>query len=510
MQYKGKLSIRGIAVVSLLAVAITGTVLIIMRGQAPEDPASSRYPNIVLILVDDLGYGDVQANFPEGKIATPNIDSLAEQGMRFTDAHSGAAVCSPTRYGLLTGQHFSRQSWDRIRQQSFTSLIDEDRLTVGQFLQKNGYHTGAFGKWHLGQTMYDKDRNRVGPGPITDWQHPMTGGPNDRGFDKFFGVNFTHGHYLLALVEDRLVTQIPTETDARGAPKVNGYEPWHAMQAVTEKALEYIDWNARERPNQPFFLYFATPAIHEPLTPSPEYIGKSDVGIYGDFVTETDAAVGNLLAKLDEYELRDDTLIIFTSDNGSVGRAGEGTFEEFPFGSVTTRYGHKMNGNWRGLKGTLWEGGHRVPLIVSWPGHIEPGTVSNQLVVLEDFMATSAAIIGQQLPQNSAEDSYNILPYLEGTHTGKPIRDYAVLNTFSGDPILRKGKWVLAFHLGSGGMFTKNPDPVPGGPQGQLYDLEADPQQQKNLWLEHPEIVAELTEFYNEHVERGRSFGIER
>jgi arylsulfatase A-like enzyme len=389
-------------------------------------------------------------------------------------------------------------------------MIDDERLTVAEFLQEQGYHTGAFGKWHLGQTWYDRNGKPSWPGPDTDWRRPLTGGANDHGFNTFFGVAFTQAHELEALISNRLVTEIPTEENDRGQPRVKGYEPWHAMPESTRQALDYIDWNVRERPGQPFFMYFATTAIHLPIVPSPEFLGKSEVGVYGDFVMQTDAAVGKLMAKLSEHELRDDTLIIFTSDNGSHGRAGNGPFREFPYESMKTHYGHKANGNWRGYKGTLWEGGHRVPFIASWPGYIKTNTVSDELIVLEDFMATAAAITGKTLPANSAEDSYNILPYLDGTHSGASIRKYAVLNTFNGDPILRKGKWVLAFHLGSGARSKTNRTPSPGGPKGQLYNLEVDPQQAVNVWMKHPEVVAELTTFYHEHVARGRSFGIER
>lgn len=470
---------------------------------------AKRNPNIIVILVDDLGYGDVRSNFSESKIATPNIDQLAQQGMRFTDAHSGAAVCSPTRYGVLTGQHFSRQNWGLISQQLWSSLIDEDRLTVGDFLQTNGYHTGAFGKWHLGQTFYDKNGQATGPGANTDWSRPITGGPTDRGFDVFYGVLFTQAHGLQALVSNELVTKVPTET-VNGTPKADGYEPVDAMPAVTQAALDYIDWNSQERPGEPFFLYYATPAIHDPVVPTPDFIGKSDVGLYGDFVMQTDADVGRILAKIDEKGLRDDTLIIFTSDNGSHGLAGVGSIMEVPPGSVRARYNHNMNGDWRGLKGSLWEGGHRVPFIASWPGHIAPGSVDNNLIVLEDLMATFAAILGVELPSGSAEDSYNILPYLASTHTGPPIREYAVLSTFNGEPVLRKGKWVIAFFLGSGEQFRKNLEPEPGGPKGQLYDLQNDPGQTTNLWLKHPEVVAELTALHAAHVARDSSFGIDR
>jgi len=468
-----------------------------------------RAPNIVIILVDDLGYGDVRANFSSSKIATPHIDQLAQQGMRFTDAHSGTAVCSPTRYGVLTGQHFSRQDWGLISQQLWSSLIDENRLTVGDFLKANGYHTGAFGKWHLGQTFYDENGRPAGPGATTDWSRPITGGPLDRGFDVFYGVLFTQAHGLQALVSNGLVTEVPSEI-VNGIPKAESYEPVDATPAVTQAALDYIDWNTQERPDEPFFLYYATPAIHDPMVPTREFIGKSDIGLYGDFVMQTDADVGRILAKLDEDGLRDNTLIIFTSDNGSHGMAGVGSLMEFPPGSVTARYGHRMNGDWRGLKGSLWEGGHRVPFIASWPGHIAPGSIDNNLIVLEDLMATFAAILSVELPSGSAEDSYNILPYLTGAHTGPPIRDYAVLSTFNGEPVVRKGKWVMAYFLGSGEQFRKNLEPEPDGPTGQLYDLQADPGQTTNLWSTHPEVVAELTAFHEAHIARGSSFGIER
>jgi len=323
-------------------------------------------------------------------------------------------------------------------------------------------------------------------------------------------VPFTHGHGLLALMSNRLVTEVPTEIVNLRTPKAKGYRPENVMPITTRKALEYIDWNTRERPGKPFFLYFPAVAIHEPLVPSPQFLGKSPVGLHGDFVMQVDAAVGQIVARLEKHGLLEDTLIIVTSDNGSAGLAGNGDLKEFPFGSVLTLYGHKMNGDWRGIKGTLWEGGHRVPFIASWPGHIQRNTVAHELIVLDDLMATFAGILGVELPSRSAEDSYNILPYFEGTHTGLPIRKYAVLNTFNGDPILRKGKWVLSFHLGSGGQFTTNEQPVPGGPQGQLYDLEADPGQTRNVWLKYPVVVASLTSFYKAHVARSSSFGIGR
>jgi arylsulfatase A-like enzyme len=530
----------------------------------PGNSENTRYPNIVIILADDLGYGDVQIYNPEGRIATPRIDDLALQGIRFTDAHSGAAVCSPTRYGLLTGQHFLRQPWERIRQQLNSSMIDEDRLTLPEMLQQQGYHTGAFGKWHLGQTFYRADGTPAQmPGQGVDWTRPASGGPNDRGFDTYFGVAFGQAHWLYALMSDRLVTEIPTLFSKLYPAKSAGYSPEIATPAITQKVLDYIDWNASERPGQPFFVYFALPAIHTPLVPSAEFSGKSDIGLYGDFVMQVDAAVGSVVDRLARHGVDGNTLVIFASDNGSDGVTGNHP-KKHPSGSVYQRYGHKMNGSWRGIKGELYEGGHRVPFIARWPGVIKPGAVSDQLLTLEDLMATIATIVDVELPRGSAEDSYNLLSYFDGSHVGPPIRQYAVLSTFDGDAIVKVGDWVLSFQMGSGRnpkgrghshpfpylegsytdpsiqqhaifrIFDKGPVAQPGAwlqrlqlertqavpvrepamqaavAQGQLYNLGEDPQQLANVWLDYPEVVREMTLLYATHVARGSSFYIDR
>jgi arylsulfatase A len=478
----------------------------------PGPTNNTSRPNIVIILADDLGYGDVSSNYAKGKILTPNIDQLAEQGMRFTDAHSGAAVCSPTRYGLLTGQHFLRQPWAKSSFQLSVPMIDAERLTLPEMLQEHGYHTGAFGKWHLGQTFYTSAGENAGPGPTTDWSKPTSGGPNDQGFDEFFGSAFTHAQFLRALMHNRLVTEVPTEFPGTlDGPGVEGFDPATVMPLTTQRVLDYIDWNASERSGEPFFIYFAPVAVHNPLVPSPDFVGKSEVGAYGDFVLQTDAAVGKVMDKLREHDLVENTLIIFSSDNGSAGQVRPKTKNALVgLGTVTKKYGHKVNGPWRGYKGQLWEGGHRVPLIARWPEIIQAGQVSDQLVVLEDIMATVAAILKVNLPAGSAEDSYDILPELAGTDYVGPRREYAVLSTFNGDPVLRKDNWVFAAHLGSGGQFRQNEVPTEGGPQGQLYDLLTDPEQQENVWLEHPEMIAQLTALYEEHARRGRSLGVSR
>jgi len=467
-----------------------------------------RNPNILFILVDDLGWGDVSCYYPEGKIPTPHIDQLAREGVRFTDAHSGTAVCSPTRYGVLTGRSFARADWSSIQEMLWKSLIEEDRLTIGDYLQQHGYHTGCFGKWHLGHTIPKK--TGADGKAVTDWEGRITNGPNDRGFDRFYGLLGATTSPPLTFVDDRHITEAPTAKNERGFAMAPSYRPEDAMPKTTERALDYIDWNAKERPGEPFFLYFPTTAIHTPVAPSAKFQGTSEAGLYGDFVLEVDDAVGRVVARLEENGQRNDTLLIFTSDNGGHGWTGDGDFMKYGPGSVTRRFGHRMSGPWRGAKGTGWEGGHRVPFIVSWPGHTKPGTVCDDLVTLEDFMATTAAILGDPLPPGCAEDSYNILPYIEGSHRGDPIRDYAVLCSFQGDHLIRKDNWVLLFFLGPSDQWHENPKPEPGGPEGQLYDLDRDPHQENNLWLERPDMVAELTALYKTHMERGRSFGIDR
>ncbi|MCK4958704.1 MAG: arylsulfatase, partial [Planctomycetes bacterium] len=462
-------------------------------------------PNIVFILADDLGYGDIRCYNPGGKVPTPNLDSLGEQGIRFTDAHSGAAVCSPSRYGLLTGRHFLRRpNW--IEGMLSKCLIDEEQLTVGEYLQQYGYHTACFGKWHLGQTWFDPAGEPVGPTFKTDYSRPTRGGPNDQGFDLFFGMNGTAVGAPQSMMENRLVIEVPTEkAEKKGRPMARSHRPVDVMVRTTQRVLQYIDESATKRSGQPFFIYYAMTAIHTPIVPAEQYKGRSQASDYGDFVYQVDDNVGQIMRKLKENGLAENTLLIFSSDNGSHGRASEE--QGNGPGSVIKKFGHKANGNWRGLKGDGFEGGHRVPFIARWPSRIEADSVCDKLITLEDFMATCAAILDEDLPENTAEDSYNILGYLENTHTGKPIRDYAVLSTFYGKPIIRRGKWVLMPFLEAGGPYgqPKEAEPVPGGPLGQLYDLKADPRQKNNLWLSHPEVVLELMTLYDKHMALGHS-----
>jgi arylsulfatase A len=490
---------------SVLSLAI----IITLTFAAQCHSADTSHPNIVFVLADDLGYGDLRCYNADSKVPTPNLDRLAEGGMRFTDAHSGAAVCSPTRYGLLTGRHFLRRpNW--IEGILNRCLIDEEQLTLPKYLKANGYHTACFGKWHLGQTWFNQKGEPSGPGPRTDFTRPTKGGPNDQGFDYFFGMNGTAVGAPLVLMENRLVTEVPTEQGPKkGRPMARSHRPVDVMPRTTKSALAYIDTAINQRDGQPFFVYYAMTAIHTPIVPAPKYKGTSAASDYGDFVFQVDDTVGQLVKKLEEHGLADDTLFVFSSDNGSHGRASERQGDG-P-GSVIRKYGHKANGDWRGLKGDGYEGGHRVPFIARWPGRVPERTRCDELITLEDFFATCSAIVGQPLPENSAQDSFNILPYLKGDKVASDIRPYAVLSTFYGKPVIRKGSWVLFPFLEGGGPHEKNlPALVEGGPQGQLFDLSKDPGQTNNAWLDHPDIVKELTRLHAEHNRRGRSVGIER
>lgn len=557
---------------STLLPAVYICLLVSLFVAAPKvvaDPIQPGFPNIIIILADDLGVGDIHIYHPEEKILTPNIDALARQGILFTDAHSGAGVCSPSRYGLLTGQHFSRQPWGNIKRQLFLTMIDSDRLTLADLLQSRGYHSGAFGKWHLGQTFLNAAGKQAFPGPNVDWSKPTIGGPNDQGFDTYYGVAFGHNHWLHAFMQDRLVTQTPTIFTERYPAKAADFSAEQVMPATTDEMLRYIDWNASERPGKPFFAYFAPVSVHAPLTPSKEFAGSSDVGLYGDFVVQVDASVGAIMERLRRHGIDNNTLVIFTSDNGSHGRTQDAPDGKlYPPGSIEKRYQHHVSGPWRGYKGSIYEGGHRVPFIARWPNRIAPGAVSRHLITLEDVMATAAEIVGVELPTGSAEDSYNLMPYLEQRHNGAPLRTYALFNTRDGSPVLRKDEWVYAFHLarckstcenatsetayGACSLCEPYVDAVPGldrrqfesaqpeqlaftGPNGypmirrwqwilaylpvwddvcedcgQLYDLAADPGQLDNRWHEKPDVVSRLRSFHDAHVERGRSLGINR
>jgi len=481
--------------------------------------AADRPPNIVYFLADDLGYGDVQCLNPAGKIATPHLDRLARAGMIFTDAHSSSAVCTPTRYGLLTG----RYNW-RSRLKSGVMggmsppLIEPGRMTVAAFLRQQGYYTACIGKWHLGFDWPSKPDTapftdgieKGADGWRVDFTKPVARGPNAFGFDYFFGLAASLDMVPYSFIENDRVTAIPTVDKAfpmmfgrtngatRKGPAAADFDAIEVLPTLTRRAVAYINERATDaRSGRPFFLYLPLNAPHTPIAPSKEWQGRSGLNPYADFVMETDARVGEVIEALDRNGVAGNTLVIFTSDNGC---SPEARYPEL------LAKGHNPSAPFRGAKADIFEGGHRVPFLVRWPGRVKPGTTSDQLICLNDLFATCADLLGAKLPDNAAEDSASLLPVLEGRAIG-PIRDALVHHSINGSFAIRQGGWKLGLCADSGGWSV----PRPGSPQmkslpaPQLYDLSSDMGETNNVAAAHPEIVARLTALLEKYVADGRS-----
>ncbi|MBK1834422.1 sulfatase family protein [Roseibacillus ishigakijimensis] len=485
----------------------------------------AKSPNVILIFADDLGYGDLGC-YGATHVRTPNIDQLAKEGRRFTDAHSASAVCTPSRYALLTGSYPSRAKggeglWGPAPINS-PLLIAPDTFTLADLFQKEGYATAALGKWHLG---FGEEAN--------DWQPPLRPGPQDLGFDFYFGLPVVNSAPPYLYVEnDRFVgedpddplifigrkrhseatpiTPIPKEASQRTANQFKGarrahehYNDYEVGTVLTEKATAWITTHRQ----QPFFLYLATTHIHHPFTPAPRFQGTSEAGLYGDYIHELDWMVGEILTCLEENQLTEDTLVIFTSDNGGMLNSG---------GRVAVQKGHLPNGDLLGFKFGAWEGGHRVPFIARWPGKIPPTTVSPQLLSHLDLMATLHAALGKEKPPQAGPDSLNLLPALT-EEPSLPLREELLLAAHRPSHLsLRQGPWMYIPARGSGG-FTgskpshhawggppavafvqgKNSDLKDGklrqdAPPAQLYNLAEDPNQRENLYHSYPDKVREM------------------
>lgn len=462
-------------------------------------------PNIVFILADDMGYDLISHNNAKGMgpLSTPNIDRLARQGMNFTDAHSASSVCTPTRYGLLTGRYCWRTAlkkevlWDYGR-----PLIEQDRFTVADLLKQRGYATGMVGKWHLGMEWFDENGNLAnGELKITDaiWRkddgaadrikatidridytQAVRGGPIDHGFDHFFGVDLPNFSPYAWISQDKLTEQPtdvkPLEMFGTDGPMVPGWRLEDLLPMQAHKSAQWI--TEQSKTDEPFFLYMPLTSPHTPIAPSAPFQGKS-VNKYADFVVETDWVVGYVLQALEDAGVADNTLVIFTTDNGTAAACN--------FNALKQK-GVDLKVNFRAQKGSIYDGGHRVPFIARWPGTIEAGSTCDEVICLNDLMATLADLHGTTLPNDAGEDSTSILPLLTGEQTALPDRPAVVHHSYSGQFAIRQGKWKLVL-----------------GKTYELYDMHADPKETTNLAEQHPDAVDNLSQLLQTYQDTGRS-----
>ena len=462
-------------------------------------------PNVVFIMADDLGYGDLSC-YGATHFQTPACDRLADEGMRFTDAHSPSAVCTPTRYSVLTGRYCWRtwlKNWVIFEQHPL--LIESDRLTMGKVFQNAGYTTGCVGKWHLGwgTKMKPSFNGEVKPGPL------------EVGFDSFYGVPFSHNSSkpLRVFMRDRRIVNLEDGVDYKSpeAMKVTMRKLEDTAIDLSKEAVAFVERNK----NKPFFLYYPTTNIHFPLTPNSRFKGTTKSGVYGEFTVEFDWAVGELLKALDRNGLAENTIVVVTSDNGAR-----------PHRDLN---GHACNGPWRGTKRQIYEGGHRVPLIVRWPGHIKKGTVSDETVCLTDFFVTFAALLKQPVPNDAGEDSYDLTNVLTSKPYDRPLREATVHHSVAGQFAIRQGDWKLIEGSGDGDyprtaqgkMAVKNWDPTLDPDTGelveqdyfelepdgkyQLFNLKNDPTEQQDLAGERPGKVQALVELLERYRSNARS-----
>jgi arylsulfatase A len=470
-------------------------------------------PNILLLYADDLGFGDLGCFNPGSKIPTPQLDKLASQGMRFTDAHSSSGICTPSRYAMLTGRHHWRD-FHGIVNAFGKSVFKPERLTLPEMLQAEGYKTAAIGKWHLG---WDWDairkpgakKNGIAPEDF-DWSKSIPDGPLAHGFDHYFGDTVINFPPYCWIEDDKVVTAPDTMMDpkkwkaikeggweCRPGPMVSGWDPYQNIPETTRRGVEYI--KAQKDSEKPFFLYFAYPSPHAPIIPNDEFDGKSKAGPYGDFVHETDHSIGQLLKALEDSGQADHTVVIFSADNGP---------EKYAY-ARDEKTGHWSSYPLRGLKRDIYEGGHRVPTIIKWPGVTKPGVVSDALVSQIDFMATIAAALGHELPADAAEDSHNQLPVLKGETAS--VRSTLIHNTNKDRYAIRDGDWLLVdapsgYVSGANKEWEKRRGYKPEDKTPvKLYNLRTDLAQQHNLAAEHPEIVTKMQALLAKIREQGHS-----
>lgn len=483
--------------------------LLVMSTKIFAQKANQKSPNLVIILADDLGYGDISAYNEHAAFQTPHSDGLAQRGVRFTDAHTSSSVCTPTRYGIVTG----RYNWRSTLKSSVTwgfskPIIQNDRLTIADVLKQKGYHTAFVGKWHLGWDWHFNGKvpdhlDNPTVRPEVDFSKPITNGPGALGFTYSYGIPASLDMPPYVYVENGQPTTIPTDTtvnyDYKGFWRkgLTGSDFTHAdvLPHLTQKAAAYIKEQSAN--SDPFFLYFALPAPHTPILPTTAYIGQSNANLYGDFVLQVDGVVGQVKKALAQHGMLDNTILVFTSDNGASPRSDFGELAEA---------GHDPSYIYRGHKADIYEGGHRVPFIVSWPDHIEQGFTSRETISTVDFMATAADLVDMKLPEDAGEDSYSFLPVLNQQAYEKPLREATVHHSIDGRFAIRKGKWKLILWPGSGGWSDPNSkEELKGLPAFQLYNLELDPSEEKNLVSLYPDKVKELKSLLETYIKNGRS-----
>ena len=448
--------------------------------------AAASPPNVIVILVDDMGYGDPGCYNAESKIPTPNIDSLATAGMKFTDAHAAGPLCHLSRYGLMTGRYPFRATCGKW---STEPTIRDDEMTIASLLKTRDYRTAMVGKWHLGFAE-------------NGYENPLPGGPVDRGFDSYFGI--------------RASTDIPPYFYIRGNKAVtppinhiaaNNSEGWSPIQGAfwreggiapdlklenvlpkfTDEALQVVREHSQQAADSrsPLMLYLAYPAPHTPWLPSQEFLGRSGASMYGDFLMMVDFEIGRVLAELQIGGMQEDTLVIFSSDNGPTW-----------YDEDVERFGHDSSGGLPGMTSDAWEAGHRVPFIVRWPGHVAAGSASHHTICFTDVMATLADLVGVALPDNAGPDSFSFSNVLTGKQPAdKAVRQELVIQSGGGFMTMRDGNWKLIQGLGSGGFSVpRKIKPEAGQPIGQLYDLAVDPGETNNVYADHPDVVSKLTQ----------------
>lgn len=484
-------------------------------------------PNIIFILADDLGYGDVKCFNPEGKIPTPNLDKMAESGIMFTDAHTSSAVCTPSRYSILTGRYNWRSSLKSFVLSGYSkSLIKPGRTTIAEMLKKQGYTTAYVGKWHLGWDWdikkedsnlikndptdgeiekSDSKINKLSSIPPVNFSTPIKNGPSTHGFDYSFGFCGSLDMPPYVYVENDVATMVPTKSTVsvdgkafwRKGPTADDFIHDKVLQTLTDKAVGFINQSAKE--GKPFFLYLPLSAPHTPILPTTEFLGKSNTNMYGDFVMEVDDVIRQIREVIKRNGISENTMVVFTSDNGCSPRAD---FEEL------AKVEHDPSYIFRGTKADIYEGGHHVPFIIEWPQGAAKNKVVSNTICLTDFFATCAGITGYRLKDNEGEDSYSLIPLLKGETLDK-FRDYTVHSSINGSFAIKQGDWKLIFCPGSGGWSYPTPNEIRKGnldlPAMQLYNLKEDIGETKNLIAEHPEKVAELKAALKKIILDGRS-----